>query len=334
MTKIAPKAKPFNIFIIAQTGRLMYEALLFAASLRHSDPGFSGRLIIGQPEPGARWSKDQRVIDPAALDLFKDYGAELVTFKNQHFGQTYPYGNKIEGLACLPESEPFVFFDTDTLVTGPLSQVAFDFDRPSASMRREGTWPQIELYGPGYGETWKSLYDRFGLDFATSLDPSEPDEYWKRYLYFNAGWFFYRCPREFGARFTDWALQVRDTPSDTLSCQTMDPWLDQIVLPLVIHSFGGGRPGPELAGLDGDITCHYRTLPLLFARETDATIAVLEAVCGQNRLKKVLREYEPFKIMVNQNKGSKVRAMFDRNDLPRREQMIRNQIKAAGLWLR
>ena len=62
-----------------------------------------------------------------------------------------------------------------------------------------------------------------------------------------------------------------DTP-DELASQSLDPWLDQVALPLVIHSYGGGRPGPELAGLDGAITTHYRALPLLYARESDAAV--------------------------------------------------------------
>ncbi len=147
-------------------------------------------------------------------------------------------------------------------------------------MRREGTWPVEDLYWPGYTATWKALYDRFGLDFATSLDLSQPDEYWQRYLYFNAGWFLGPDPAAFGARFTDWALSVRNSPPPELVLQPLDPWLDQVVLPLVIHSFGGGRPGPNLAGLDGDVTCHYRTLPLLYARESDRAVEVLEAVAA------------------------------------------------------
>ena len=132
--------------------------------------------------------------------------------QSRHFGAQYAYGNKIEALLSLPEGEPFVFFDTDTLITGDLRGVPFDFDRPTASLRREGTWPKIELYGPGYTEIWKSLYDRFGLDFESSLDPDQPDEYWQRYLYFNAGFFFYSCPHEFGQRFLEFALKIRDTP--------------------------------------------------------------------------------------------------------------------------
>ena len=69
-------------------------------------------------------------------------------------------------------------------------EVPFDFDGPNPSLGREGTWPKPPLYGPGYAGIWKSLYDKFGLDFDSSLDLSEPDEYWKRYIYFNAGFFY------------------------------------------------------------------------------------------------------------------------------------------------
>ncbi|MEX5727077.1 hypothetical protein Ga0609869_000430 [Rhodovulum iodosum] len=326
--------QPFNIMIVGQNGRLQYEAALFAASLRASDQGFSGRLIVAEPQPGPLWQADPRLADPGVRALLADLGAEIVPFESRVFGQRYPYGNKIEALSALPAGAPFVFFDSDTLITGPLSQVAFDFDHPAASMRREGTWPEIDLYGPGYGAIWKSLYDRFGLDFETSLDTSQPDEYWRRYLYFNAGWFFFHCPAEFGARFLDYATAIRDDPPPELICQSLDPWLDQVALPLVIHAFGGGRPGPELSGLDGDITCHWRTMPLFYARESDHAVEVLETVAAPNKIKKVLKAHEPFRRFVYQGKGARARALFDRAALPRREQMIRNRLKKEKLWMR
>ena len=49
-----------------------------------------------------------------------------------------------------------------------------------------------------------------------------------------------------------------------------------LALPLVVHGFGGGRPGPELAGLDGDVSCHYRNLPLLYAREAEPVLDLIE----------------------------------------------------------
>ena len=325
--------QPFNIMIVGQAGRLAHEALLFAASLRAASPGFTGRLIVAEPQPGPLWPEDPR-LSPAIAATLRDMGAEIAPFESRHFGATYPYGNKIEGLAALPPGEPFVFFDTDTLVLADLAKVSFDFTRPSASMRREGTWPVEDTYWPGYTATWKSLYDRFGLDFAASLDLSQPDEYWQRYLYFNAGWFCGADPAAFGERFLRYALTIRDEPPPEILLQPLDPWLDQVALPLVIHSFGGGRPGPELAGLDGAVTCHWRTLPLLYARESDAAVAMLEQVAALPALAPHLRDWPPARRMILKGEGAQVRALFDRADLPRQEKTIRQRIKAAGFWMR
>jgi hypothetical protein len=330
-----PKAaKPFNIAIVAQGGRLQYEAALFVSSLRAKSPDFKGRLLVAEPQPGPKWARDPRINDPAVRALLADLGADIIPFETRHFGDSYPYGNKIEMLQALPKGEPFVFFDTDTLILDEITSVPFDFDKPSASLRREGTWPQMELYGPGYTAIWKSLYDKFGLEFDSTLDLGQPDEYWQRYLYFNAGFFYYSCPQAFGARFLDYALAIRDDRPAELVCQTLDPWLDQVALPLVIHSLGGGRNALPPGLLDGSVTCHYRVLPLLYAREAQHVVDVLHEVTAPNKIKRVLKTYEPAKRMIYQGKGEKARALFNQDDLPRREQQIRNTLKRENLWLR
>ncbi len=333
MIEPGPSRQVFNIVAVVQSGRLQYEALLLAASLRATNPDFAGKLYLAEPQPGKLWPRDPRVTDPAVREMLESLGATFLPFDSHAFGHAYPHGNKIEALTALPDA-PFLFLDTDTLVTGDFGNVGFDFGKPSASMRREGTWPTLELYGPGYAEIWKSLYDRFDLTFDDTLDLTQPDNYWQRFMYFNAGWFFHASPQDFGNRFLAYAKSIRDNRPDQLIVQEIYPWLDQIALPLVIHSFGGGRPGPELAGLDGDVTCHYRTLPLLYARESDRVVDVLEQVARQKDLRRILRDFEPVKLMVYQNRGRKARSFFDRNDLPRREQAIRFVLKREGLWLR
>lgn len=332
MTTKAPGRQAFNIVAVVQSGRLQFEALLLAASLRRSSPGFQGKLYLAEPQQGGAWPRDPSVTDPAVRAMLQELGAVFVPFEAQHFGQKYPNGNKIEALAHLPD-EPFVFLDTDTLILGDIGVVPFDFARPSASMRREGSWPVPQPY-LGYDQIWGALYARFGLDLASSLDLSQPAEYWQRYLYFNAGWFFGQSPRRFGGLLLDYARSIRDDPPPELAAQELYPWLDQIALPLVIHALGGGRPGPELAGMDGDVTCHYRHLPLLYARESDLAVAMLEEVARAQPLRRLLRAHEPVKLMVYQNRGRKARALFDRADLPRREQALRAALKEAGLWLR
>lgn len=330
-----PTAPPpsFNVCLVGQGGRLQFEALLFVASLRHSAPDFPGRILVAEPQPGPRWQKNPTMAGDVRAAI-EEMGAEIVPFESRYFGQAYPHGNKIEMLREMPQDEPFVFFDSDTLITGDLMTVPFDFDRPGASLRRSGTWPEPPLYGPGYTEIWRTLYDMFGLDFESSLDLSEPDEYWRRYLYFNAGVFWYRCPRNFGARFETYARRLYEAPPPALACQSLDPWLDQAVLPLVIHGLGGGRDALPAGFIDGEISCHYRLLPLLYARESDRVVEILETIAAPNRLKRLLKRNEAMKRIVYQERGHKVRALFDRKNLPRREQAIRNKIRSEGYWIR
>jgi len=325
-------AEKFNILAIVQGGRLQYEAVLLAASLRRKNP--DATLFLAEPQPGPNWTHDPRINNPDVRALLGALGAKIVPFHSENFGSSYPYGNKIEGLSVLPKGEPFVFFDTDTLFLDDIHKVNFDFEHPTASMRREDSWPKKELYGPGYTAIWKSLYDQFDLNFESSLDRSFPDEYWEHYLYFNAGWFYYRCPDEFRTRFAQYALAIRDHPPAELICQALDPWLDQVALPLVIHALGGGRqqPGPGL--LDGTVTCHWRVLPLLYARESNQVIDVLDEISAPNKIKKVIKQYDPFKRMIYQGRGQKVRDLFDRENLPKKEQKIRNKIKSNNLWMR
>lgn len=334
MAKAKAKSQSFNVMIVAQSGRLQYEALLFAASFHRYNPDFPGRFFVAVPQPGPLWQDDPRILDPQVIETLQGFGAEILPFQSKHFGQSYPYGNKIEALMALPKGEPFVFFDSDTLVLDDLTTVPFDFAHPGASEKVEGTWPKIELYGPGYNEIWGSLFDRFDLDFDSSLDHSQPDEYWRRYLYFNAGYFFYQCPHEFGALYLEYARSVRENPPEELVCQVLNPWLDQVVLPLVIHALGGGRGALPEGLLDGSVTCHYRWMALLYARESDAVIDLVQDLASPNWMKRILKEYEPMKRFIYQNKGNKARGLFDRENLPRQEQKIRQRLKNHNLWIR
>ena len=323
----------FDICIVAQAGRLSYEAVLFAASLRAAAPNFTGRLVIGVPQPGPLWKDDPRP-DQDVIDLLRQMDAHILPFETHYFGAAYPQGNKVEMLLALEKERPFLFFDTDTLITGPVDRLQINFDRPAASMARENTWPVVPLYGPDLAAIWNAVYRRADVPMAPTLDLSHPEGHWERHLYFNAGWFYGRCPQDFATRMIELMTSLRDDPPDELACQSFDPWLDQVALPIVIASFGGGRPGPELDGLDGNISFHWRALPLLYAKASDATITFLEEVAQPNRIKKVLKQYEPFKRMIYQGRGQKVRNLFDREHLPNSEKVLRNRIKRAKLWMR
>ena len=332
----------FDILVIAQGGRLEYEAALLAVTLRHAAPGWDGTLWIGEPQPGPAWPGDPRIATPEIRALLADHGANPLPFQSRRFGAWYPNGNKIDALAALPEGRPFLFLDTDTVLTDDLSEVAIDFDRPSASMKREDTWPVEPLYGPTRHDIWAALYAARGLDFASSQDRGWPRNTWRRYLYFNAGWFFGACGPGFH-RALDAAAEMvwngaQEGGMPELASQGLDPWLDQVALPLAVHELGGGRPG---AGggiadgvLDGTHSFHYRYLPLMFATAPDRVIEMVREAAAPNKVKKVLKEYEPFRQFIYQKKGARARDLFDREALPRKEQAIRNRLKRNKLWVR
>jgi hypothetical protein len=339
MTTAKPHAPPaptgrFNILAIGQIARIQHEAVLLAASLRHAAPDTPARLFIAEPQKNDLWEYDPRMRDDGTREILQELGATILPFESEHFGQPYAFGNKIEALFALPRGEPFLFVDTDTVFLDDPARVPFDWARPCASLRCENTWPVPELYGPGPDEIWRALYSHFGLDIEPTLDTSMPVDFWRRYMYFNAGWFFYRCPHEFGVRFLDYALEIQENRPAPVELQPMKPWLDQIALPLVIHSFGGARQTIPPGMLDGSVSCHYRTMPLLYAREDDATVASVEAAARLPGVERVLRKHGPFRRMIYDGEGATVRGMFDRANLPRPERVIRETLRDAGLWLR
>lgn len=323
-----------NVLCIVQEGRLQYEALLFMASFNKFHQGANFNVYMAEPQAGTLWDVEPEVTDKDTHEMLEARGAQIIPLHSEVFGSTYPNGNKIEALRLLPEGEPFIFFDTDTLFTGSLDGIAFDFDTPAASAKCDGTWPQPDLYGPGYAEIWRSLYDKFGLDFDSSLDMAQLDEYWRRYLYFNAGFFYYKCPKTLGDRYQEFATAIRDDPPAELDGQAIYPWLDQIALPLVIHSLGGGRGGAAAHALDHSVTCHYRVLSLLYAREDQRVIDILEEVTAPNKIKKLLKGSDAFKRLVFQGHGQKLRDIITPDDLLNSEEKLRKKIKNRGFWYR
>ena len=69
--------QPFNIMIVGQAGRLQYEALVFVASLRAHAPGFAGRMIVAEPQPGPLWQDDPRMT-PDITAALVEMGAEVI----------------------------------------------------------------------------------------------------------------------------------------------------------------------------------------------------------------------------------------------------------------
>ena len=304
------------------------------ASLRKNSPNFRGQVFVATPQGGPRWQTDPTLTDPNILSYIASKGAQLISFENKVFGKTYPHGNKIECLSALPKGQPFVFFDSDTLILEDLDQVPFDFMNPSASHLVTQTCPNITADSPSLAQIWGALYDLFNLDFPSSWDTTYPDQDWRRYAYYNAGFFYYQCPHEFGAHYLHIARTIWENPPQELSGQPLSPCLDQISLPLVLHRLGGGRHRLPATMLDSTVSYHYRYLPLLFASAPDLVVAALEDIAQQDAIKSLLSQYLPFARFLYGSAGRDTRELYNPNLRKPPEHKIRQILKQHGLWER
>jgi hypothetical protein len=318
-----------NILIVAQDGRLQYEALLFAVSLRHFPENRDLRLVVAEPQPGPLWPGDPRISRPAIRRELRALGAEIVPLHNKVFGARYPQGNKLEALALLSANEPFAFFDTDTLITGPIADVVAG--PPTASQLVEPTWPREPLYGPSLAEIWGALYTRFELDMQPTLDDRFGDSDWRRYLYFNAGWFIGDCPHQMGEHLLHYAQSIERDPPAELATQTLVPWLDQVALPLAAAALGGGR---RETGLDGPNSLHYRALPEIYAYGSDHDVTVLETVTRAPHLWDIFNQYVSFRRMVFKENGAALRQIMAARPTPLTYSARKAAIMNAGHWVR
>ena len=102
---------------------------------------------------------------------------------------------------------------------------------------------------------------------------------------------------------------------------------------MVIHRFGG-RGGKHTLSRDGwtqKTSCHYRKIPLLYAREDDQVIAKLERLADQSNIRARLSQHAAFKRMTHQKQGRRLRGMIDRSHQPISKVALRNKLKALGV---
>lgn len=264
---------PLNVAIIAQAGRLGYQALLCVASIRLFHSANQVRVFVCIPNKSDLWRGDPAVSDPDLMQSFARYGCELAYFDNLDFGSRYPHSNKFYSILALPESEPFVFIDSDGILVAPIQPESLNFRRP-AFQPASASWPKPNRGSHSISEIWRGLYDFFGLDASTYLDPKQREDSFQYYPYYWAGAIYYAQAGTFGRTILDMALRLwRERPA-VLAGQPLTPWLDQIILPLVLarlHIPRAAKPDPIRKFL-----YHYHTPALLLVHNKMAVECVAE----------------------------------------------------------
>lgn len=324
-----------NVCIVAQNGRLKYEAALFALSFAATQKPNGARLHICMPQQSELWNKDISIDDDLWLRMMEQYGVTLHHFDNSFFGEAYPHSNKAYAIGCLPEREPFVFFDTDVIILDDLQTVPFDFDMPSAK-NEDKTWPRQFSEGPTLAEIWGSLYQKFDRSTDTWFRKSAPETEYRHYPYFNAGCLYYRDPKEFSKKYLSIMEAIWTDPPSELSRQTLFPWLDQISLPLLLQELGGNPDTFPIRHIDRSHSFHYHALPILFlpkqAKKLTLTKSLLEQAGEDAR--KLFTQYAPFEKILFGDVGKEIELIVNSTDFQGNRKKYRQVLASKGLWFR
>ncbi|MEM9778603.1 MAG: hypothetical protein AAF813_01715 [Pseudomonadota bacterium] len=255
-----------NIAIVAQNGRLAYEALLFAASYRRFNwQNKDMRLHVCTPINNDLWPENPDIRGTEVATKMEELGATIVPFENATFGAEYPHSNKIYALEVLPKGENFVFFDTDTMIKGDISKVDVDFDVPTGGYEVP-VWPVLKHSEHTRAQIWGALYDRFDLPTDGWWRPADDPDDAARFPYFNGGCYYYRCPRVFANAFRHIAHSIHRDPPAELEGQRLFPFLDQVSLALTLAFLGGEAREKTDGNLFEAVSFHYFSKPRLFVQ--------------------------------------------------------------------
>jgi hypothetical protein len=296
-----------NIVVVAQAGRIGYQALLCAASIRAFHAADQTRILVCMPQNSPRWEKDPAIRDAELLRGFRRYDCELAEFDNSDFGSSYPHANKFYSIARVPTGEPFLFLDSDSVLTAPIEAGDLSPDRP-ALKRGGGSWPVAGEDGRSIGEVWRSVYAFFGIDPAPWRDPDRGDDEHQCYPYYNGGIVYHADAQAFAALWLEMALRLwRERPA-AIAGQPIKPWLDQIVLPVVLARLGvtaEREPDPI-----HKTVVHYHFPFYLQVRHARAA-ELFEKLTGDPTLAATLRADQGFRYYMSDEGRGLVRGLHD-----------------------
>ena len=191
----------------------------------------------------------------------------------------------------LPPSEPFLFLDSDIILTGRIEPRHFDFVRPGLTPAMPN-WPIPKRSNCTIAEIWESLYRYFDLDPSGYFDRSLGANTHQCYPYYQGNVIYSANAGRFGSLMLDMAKRLWAEQPEPVRRQKLTPWLDQIVLPLVLAGLGIARKAqPDPCR---EIIMHYQ-YPLFLAVRNVEAMKCFEELRKDPVLESVLQHDEGFR---------------------------------------
>ena len=324
----------FNLCIVAQAGRLKYEALLAVASLRATTHGMLPSVWICIPANNERWSSNPEIDDKNYINVLAGLDAKVVKFENERFGSRYPHSNKVYALKALPPDEAFIFFDSDHAFQRDLSSLNLDFEHPQARNAAK-FWPRKLNIDATNATIWDALYSNAGLSTEHWYRENFPTTHNSHYPYFNGGCFYHKSAGEFWRCYRHLMHSISENPPEGVPPNHLFPSLDQIALAMVMNALGGSNDLLRGDFPPSTVAQHYFHLSNLIVRVDADYFELLKELIFDPRYRDIFAESEAYQRLFFEGGADEIRRMMSPNDKRQgnRQQMIK-RLKKEGLWFK
>ncbi|MHA3914046.1 hypothetical protein [Halovulum sp. GXIMD14793] len=322
----------FNIYMIAQPGRLEYESLLLVKSLRKFYSGDDIGVYVCTPENSGFWRTNPNMADGEVADKLRDLGCHVVNFKNERFGSRYPHSNKIYALSALPPDEPFVFFDSDHIFFDDIANVRVDFDRPTA--RRAGfVWPGKQMKCQTRKAWWDALYAKMGVETNGWYQERYGPESELYYPYFNGGCFYYSSAGRFHELYRKAIHEISESTPEVVDSRSLYPWLDQICLPIVMAQLDGDGSVYRTDFAFSQVATHYFFLSNLFLNVNEDILMIAREIITDPEYCSIFAREQSYNHSFLGEGWAEIRAITSKETYNwMNSPVLREKLSEMGLW--
>lgn len=260
----------------------------------------------------------------------KDLGANLKHGPSHKLGEDLWQSTSILSLKEI-DARPFVCMDPGTVVFRPQQ---FENVTRFASRSFAAGWPVEHLYGAGRRDIWAALAELAEVDLDQLVNATEHPAAAKHWPAFDGALICGDDAQSFGETFYVLAKQILQNPPEVLATQEYRKALRQIILPLVFAKLGGQQSecGPVESHFNGCFPSSR--LAYLYTAAPEPVLDHLEASVSPNPIKKLLKNYEPAKKLIYQQKGRELRDRFYDPNGQDPNRLIKRLKRQTKWWVR
>ncbi|MEM0977478.1 MAG: hypothetical protein AAGJ34_08085 [Pseudomonadota bacterium] len=279
----------------ADGAREMFEAIITVASLRGTSNDQPIHVAFKDTTPTRPDLKED------VRSLLRDLGAETPSFEGVGHRRTDLQTHVLSALDGMGDASFYALVPGAVFHEEPRAPKSY-----GASVSIRNPWPECHLYGDPRGVIWQNLADDLGFDVSQIGQPHLHPASLHRWPGFDGRIIWGPMGRQFSQVFDRISDRMHRAPPEKYQTLDLEDHVVEAALPFVFEDLSASQVQPSQRA---DITPAF-PLVFLYCSAPDPAIDALESAVSANRIKRVLKGYEPARKLIYQGKGRLLRERF------------------------